>query len=59
MFDRQIDIFIEKLRPLSGKGDIDIFHFSSLCSLDIICGNCFKFVKKFLTDIIFRNFNGN
>lgn len=47
VFDRQIDVFIEKLRPFSGKGDIDIFHFSSLCSLDIICGNSyFNCVEK-------------
>lgn len=48
VFDRQTDVFVEKLRPFSGKEDIDIFHFSSLCSLDIICGKIiFNFMFKY------------
>lgn len=37
VFNRQVDILIDKIRPFSGKDDIDIYNYSTLCALDIIC----------------------
>lgn len=38
VFNRQIDYLIEKIRPFSdGKNEIDIYKYSTLCALDIIC----------------------
>lgn len=38
VFDRQTDVMVEKLRPYSGKGDFNIYNYSTLCALDVISG---------------------
>lgn len=50
VFNHQSNIMVEKLRPFSKKGDIDIYSYSTLCALDIICG--ILLVTKFYSEII-------
>lgn len=39
IFNEQSDILVDKLNANIGK-DVNIFPFITLCTLDIICGNC-------------------
>lgn len=37
VFNRQSNVMVEKLRPFLKKGNLDIYNYSTLCALDIIC----------------------
>lgn len=39
IFEKQSNVFVEQLAPHCGTNNyIDVFHFASRCTLDIICG---------------------
>lgn len=37
-FDSASDVLVDKLKSQSGKSEIDVYPYITLCTLDIICG---------------------
>lgn len=60
VFVRQSNVLVEQLAKFCGTNEfVDVFHFTSRCALDIICGECILHISIDNESNSFRDRNGH